>query len=109
MTQVNWGDMNVGQGAPLIEPGFYEVEIKDFEKTTASTGTEQVLVKGTIVEGDLENTPVQDYLALTDAALWRVGAFVQAAGHDLKSLPNMTLGSEDFWRVISSCKGRRMF
>lgn len=109
METVNWKDMNVGQGAPLIDPGFYLVEIKDFEKKTASTGTEQVLIKGTIAEGELQGTPVQDYLALTAGALWRVGAFVQASGHDLKGLPNMILGSEEFFRVLMSCKGRTMF
>jgi hypothetical protein len=83
------------------------------EKTVAKTGTEQMLVHGNVSADDnnaaVAGTPVQDYLALTPAAMWRVGAFVQAAGMDLKSLPNMTLGSEEFFRVLFACKGRSMY
>lgn len=113
METVKWGEMNVGTGVPLIEAGYYLVDIKDMEKTTAKTGTEQMLVKGNVSADDnnsgAQGAAVQDYLALTTNALWRVGAFVQAAGLDLKSLPNMTLGSEEFYRVLYSCKGRKMY
>ena len=112
MTVVNWGDMNVGQSAPLVEPGFYQVEVVDYEKTTASTGTEQIKVKHRIVQNDndsLNGSTLFDFLALSEAALWRIGAFVQGCGMDLKSLPSMELGSEQFWRVINLTKGRRLF
>lgn len=110
MTVVNWGDMNVGQAAPLLEPGFYTVTVGDYEKTTASTGTPQIKYTHKVAEGseDVIGAPVFDWLALSEAALWRVGAFVQACGMDLKSLPNMELGSEQFWRVINMCKGRQV-
>lgn len=108
METVKWGEMNVGQGVPLVEAGFYLVKVGEIEKTVAKTGTEQMLVHGVVAEGELEGSPVQTFLALTTAALWRVGAFVQAAGHDLKSLPNMVLCSEEFFRVLNSCKGRLM-
>ena len=110
MNTVNWGDMNVSESAPVIAPGFYLSEVVDYEKTVAKTGTQQIKVKHRILEpGEAEGAPLFDFLALSEAAMWRVGAFVQACGLDLKSLPNMELGSEQFWRVVQLTKGRRVY
>jgi hypothetical protein len=109
MGKVSWGEMNVNESAPLIEAGFYQTEVIDYEKTVAKTGTEQIKVKHRIVEGESEGATIFDWLALSDAAMWRVGSFMLACGLDLKTLPDMDTNSEAFWRVINLSKGRRLY
>ena len=109
--RINWKEMNIGQGAPLIVSGFYLVEITKIEDKQAKTGTDQLLVHGVIVDGELEHTPVQCYFALTDAAAWRIGKYLVAAGHDeatLRALEDMDSKSESFRRLLGSTVGRKM-
>jgi len=109
METVDWQGMNVGQSYSLIEPGMYLVEINDWKKKEASTGTPQIEWLAKICEGDLDGTPVHDFTALSSAALWRLGSLVQSCGIDLKTLPKMIIGSEEFNRVCNALKGRKVY
>lgn len=113
METIKWSELNVGSGVPLIDEGIYLVQIDGFDKTTATTGTEHLLAKGHTLPSDSDESgtsrSVQEYLALTTPAQWRLGQFIDAAGYDHKKLPDMIVGSEEFNRIIFSCKGRKMY
>lgn len=103
--KMSWKDMSVGE-FPLVEPGMYSVRITSVERCVSSLKkTPQIEVKG-LTDDDKS---VVDYLALTEAAQWRIGQALVAVGmseETLKALPDCDTTGEEFFRIMSLLKGR---
>lgn len=96
-----------------LPAGTYKVQINKWEKCVARTGTEQIRVYATVVEGDHEGKPLADHLAMSEKAGWRVMWFINEAlgweDEDRKAVGRIAIGSEKFNRCFDLAKGRTMF
>ncbi len=63
-----------------VPPGFYEVEIFDAATDQALTGTDFINVDFLIVQGEYSNRHLWTHLYLTDKAMWKVEALLNAVG-----------------------------
>jgi hypothetical protein len=98
-----------GNSSPVLPGGSYNVKIVSHEKTTASTGTPQILWKAEVVDGDHSGSAVSTYTALTDNAIWKVANLIGATGIGYKAnaldteaseftqLCNLTVGRTSYW------------
>jgi len=110
MSIIDFPNLNVSESLPLLEQGCYLVQLKKAERKQAKkTGTEQMMITSEVVEGENVGATVVDYIALTDAAHWRVGKFLLAVGYDLKSLGKLDTNSEGFMRIITNALGRKVY
>jgi len=107
--KMNWKDESEKSGTFEVYPeGGYVLKATDWEKTAASTGTQQLRFYFDILEPAAhQNKTFIDHFALTDKALWRLADFVGKAGLDLESLGEMEVGSPSFQKVINLIKGRK--
>lgn len=108
--KMNWKEESEKGGSYEIYPsGGYILSVKDWEKTTASTGTAQLRFHFTILQptGYASKTYV-DHFALTPKALWRLASFIAACGIDTSTLGEMEVGTPSFVNVLKSAKGRQV-
>lgn len=93
----------------LYPEGTYKVRIKDYETTKAATGTDQIRWRAEIIDHpDYAGEPIVDHCALTEAALWRLAAFV-SCHVDITALPKMEVGTTAFWKIIGQCLEKTMY
>ena len=103
-------DWEAEQDRMVYPQGTYKVVIKEFERVTASTGTEQIRWRAVIVEPEEhKDRTIVDHCALTDKAIWRLQKFVKAAGLDAKTLGKTDTTSPQFDKILHTCVGRKMF
>jgi hypothetical protein len=97
----------------VLPAGSYKVRLDKWEKCVARTGMEQIRYYATVVDGEHEDKPLIDHLALSDAAHWRVAWFIKESlgwtKEDMQAIGKMEIGSERFNRCLDMAKGRTMF
>jgi hypothetical protein len=107
---MDWGKESEGGELHVYPEGTYKVSVNSFEKVTASTGTEQIRWKATILEPvEYVGKPITIHTALTDKSLWRVARLVKACGVDVKSLMKMEVLSPAFMQVLEACCRRTSY
>lgn len=93
---------------PVLPTGTYLIKHMSWEKTKASTGTEQILWKSEVQEGDQAGRTLTTYTALTAAAIWKVGNLIGAAG--IKYDPNaIDTDSAEFTQLCNMTNGRTAY
>lgn len=107
-TSIDWGKEGE-KGFKIYDDNTYLVEIKKIERKTASTGTPQAFITAVIVDGDCQGGTISNFMALSDNALFRPAGFLNAAGINLLTLPQMIVGSETFWKAIDMALDRQMY
>ena len=87
MSQINWSKESEGGDYMVYPDGTYKVAINGFEEVTASTGTQQIRWKATILEPiEYVGKPITTHTALTEKSYWRIARLVKACGIDMKAL-----------------------
>lgn len=69
-----------GGGGKRVPEGDYLVKITDTKRGESQSGNAQIIMTLSIQDGPKKNGDIRDYLTLTEAALWRVGALLDAIG-----------------------------
>ena len=102
---IDWGEDSISR--EVLPEGTYRVRIKNMEYKSASTGTEQLRVKVTILEpAEYEGKSLVDHIAISEKALWKIKRFVAGCNINLKELPQkMEVKSQLFNKVLDLCKG----
>ena len=97
----------------VVEAGQYHVQVKGWKPHEAvDSGNDCVIFEHTII-GPVDSPEigqtVSDFITLTEAAAWKLGWFVGACGIIIADLPDMDTGSEEFQRILNTCKDRRLW
>lgn len=101
MNSINWDKESQGGDLTVYPEGTYKVSITGYEQVTASTGTQQIRWRATILEPtDYINKPITTHTALTDKSLWKIARLVKACGIDMKALGTMEVNSPAFLKVL---------
>ena len=109
-SEIDWGKETSGGDREVHEAGTYKVQCKSWEECEASTGTKQIRWFDTIVEPKAsEGKTIVDHTALSEKALWRLAARVQAFGVDMSAGGKMAIGSPAFKKVLDAVKGKTAF
>lgn len=109
--KMNWAEEAEKSSTFEVYPeGGYVFKVDSWEKTEASTGTQQLRFHYTIQQpkGDLVGKTFVDHFALTPKALWRLANFVSRCGIDTSSLAEMEVGTPAFINVLNKTKGRKV-
>ena len=109
-TVIDWDKSSQGGEFTVYPKGTYKVTINDWELVKASTGTEQIRWKATILDPDeFVGKPFTTHTPLTPASLWKIARLVKACGINVVSLGKMEVKSPSFWKVLESCKRRTAY
>lgn len=97
-----------GLSVPVYPEGTYKVKIKGFTPNKAKTGTPQYKCLATIIEPEqYAGQPIVDFLAITEAAKWKIANLVKACG--INPTGKCVIGSTMFNRVLEQCVGRTLY
>lgn len=97
-----------GEGYTVIPAGTYRVRIKkaEFKKAKAS-GNEMIQWYGVVIEGPQIGASISEFNTLTDAAVWKAGNFIKAAGIDVSG--KLDTNSGKFANLVNACIGQSMY
>jgi len=112
MTTIRWSDMDPSGSYHVYEPGTYLVEMQSFEKKTASTGTPQLKWLGHICDFEHAGQEITTFTALTEKSIptsFGLAGLLAGCGINLKGLPDMVIGSEQFYKVCRMVVGRKVY
>ena len=110
MTKIEFDGQNEqpAGGFTVYPAGTYVMEMLDWERKVSSKGNPQIMVKLAIKENEEYNgKPYTEWISLTEAALWRVKAFLWALGAQIPKVALDTNG-ELFTRMLNECKGHEL-
>lgn len=106
--EIDW--TSTGGDFPLLPSGTKLVKITEWEKVSASTGTQQIRWHANVERPEDEaGSSLVEHTPLTEKSLWKLANLVAACGIDTKALGKMTVGTPAFVKVLNACKGRRVY
>ena len=105
----DWDPKNI----EVVPAMIYLVEVTGWKRDKNKTGTENIRFDAHVVKPPAyKGKSLADFITLTDAASWRLKAFLGAC-LNLSSvgykLPAMDTNSVEFENLLNGCKGRQMF
>ena len=96
-----------GEGYTVIPAGTYRVRIKKAEFKKSKSGNDMIQWHGVIVEGSQIGATISEFNSLTDAAVWKAGNFIKAAGIDVGG--KIDTNSGKFANLVNACVGQSMY
>ena len=110
MEKMSW--KNASNRSRIVEAGTYHVQVGNWKPFKYQTGNNGCIVEYEIIgpEGNPDiGAKIADFFVYTEAAQWRLAWMVKECGVNVSVLDDMDFESEEFGRVLSTCKDRRLY
>ena len=109
ITKIDFDEQDSYGGDVVVPAGKYRVEVVEFERCTASTGTEQIRCVVKILDRrEFDGQEKHEYFPLVGGASWKLRRFFKVLKEAGSLEGTMDIDSVEFEELLQSCKGKTL-